>query len=350
MKMRLSRLIAVLLVLMMLFTAVSCENKDDGSEATPDAASTETSTAATPDEAAVPDAAASPQAQAALSPLLWRVTDKDGHSLYLFGTIHAGDERNETVLERLSPTLESCDALAVEFDVVAYSENMQQMISDMQPYLLTDGSVVSDYMPEELYQRSYELLEHANLSPGLYCQFNLAWWAQLVDTALLIDYCDLDTEEAMDSLLIHRANDKNLPVLEVESSAFQMTLLNSFDNDLYLLQIENALDTADAFDSDINEMYDLWLSGDKDTFWSYLTEEDAEDDAGAYTEEQIAMIEDYNQRMLDDRNLGMRDKALEYLNSGQTVFFAVGAAHMADKTGLVQLLTDAGCTVEPITY
>ena len=62
------------------------------------------------------------------------------------------------------------------------------------------------------------------------------------------------------------------------------------------------------------------------------------------------MILAYNRALLDERNLGMRDKALEYLASGQTVFFAVGAAHMADEVGLVYLLSEAGCTVAPFDY
>ena len=45
--------------------------------------------------------------------------------------------------------------------------------------------------------------------------------------------------------------------------------------------------------------------------------------------------------MLDDRNLGMADKAMEYLAGGNTVFLAVGVAHMVG---------DAGCTVERLDY
>ena len=350
MKKRISRFMVVLMILTMLFTAVSCDKKDEKSDSTPDTVSTSASstTAETtvPATSAAPDATEAQQQSDNLSPLLWRVTDKDGHTLYLFGTIHVGDERNETVLQKLSPTLDSCDALAVEFDVVAYETDVSQMLSDVQQYELTDGSVVSDYMPEDLYQRSYELLDHAKLSPKFYTGFNLAWWSQLVDTALLADYCDLDTENAMDTLLINRAKDNEKPVLEVESSTFQMTLLNSFDNDLYLLLIEDSLDHKDSYRSDLNEMYDLWLSGDKDTFWSYLEDEDD----GNYTEDQIALYKDYDRKMVDDRNLGMRDKAIEYLNSGQTVFFAVGAAHMSNSAGIVQLLKNAGYTVEQIAY
>ena len=53
--------------------------------------------------------------------------------------------------------------------------------------------------------------------------------------------------------------------------------------------------------------------------------------------------------MLTDRNIGMADKAEEYLDSGKSVFFAVGAAHMVDSDGVVQLMKDRGYTVERIS-
>ena len=219
------------------------------------------------------------------------------------------------------------------------------------PYLLTDGSSVSDYMPEELYRRASDLLQQAGLFPTLFGRYNLAMWSQLIDSAMLLQYSDLDAEKGMDGLLIHRAYELSIPVLDVESGSFQMNLLNSFDNELYLMLIESSLDSADSYGEDLSSLYELWLSGDREAFWTLLAgEESEEEDAGDYTEEQIALIEDYNRSLLDDRNLGMRDRALEYLASGDTVFFAVGAAHMANDMGLVKLLTDAGCTVEPFEY
>ena len=331
----------------MIFNAVSCVGKNRVSESVADtvnetdAVSTSESVADTTDETDAVSAA----------PLMWRVTDKDGHTLYLFGTIHVGDERNDAVMKRVAPVLESCDALAVEFDVVTYETDTQRMINDMIQYVLPLGSTVSDYMPEELYNRSYELIGRAGLTPSVFRQYNLAWWAQLVDTAMLMIYSDLDSGKAMDSLLIKHANKKGIPVLEVESSGFQMTMLNSFDNELYLMQIEDSLNNAESYNDELTKLYGLWLSGDRDAFWSYLENGEGDtEDGQEYTEEQIAMIEDYNRTLMDDRNVGMCDKALEYLKSGQTVFFAVGSAHMANEKGLVQLLTDAGCTVETFTY
>ena len=61
-------------------------------------------------------------------------------------------------------------------------------------------------------------------------------------------------------------------------------------------------------------------------------------------------MEDYNKALVDDRNRGMAEVALGWLAEGKTVFFAVGTGHMVGDTGLVQLLTDAGCTVERVDY
>ncbi|MGX8692786.1 MAG: TraB/GumN family protein [Clostridia bacterium] len=304
-----------------------------------------------PAETEAPSETEAPAETAAVSPLLWKVTDEEGHILYLFGTIHVGDTRNDEVLLRVSRVLDDCDALAVEFDSLAYAEDTQRAMKDMMQYVLNDGSSITDYMPEELYQRSYELLEEVGLFPSLFSRYNLAMWSQLIESAMLMKYTALDTEKGMDGLLIQHCYDRALPVLDIESASFQMDLLNSFDNELYLLLIEETLDSADTYEADLSEMYELWLSGDREAFWALLEgEESEEEDAGDYTEEQIAMIEDYNRKLLDERNLGMRDKALEYLSSGQTVFFAVGAAHMANEAGLVQLLSDAGCSVEEIDY
>ena len=54
--------------------------------------------------------------------------------------------------------------------------------------------------------------------------------------------------------------------------------------------------------------------------------------------------------MILDRNEGMLQVAIDYLESGDTVFYAVGLAHLLTGNGLVDTLRDAGYTVEPVTF
>lgn len=283
-----------------------------------------------------------------LHPMLWKVTDPDGHTLYLFGTIHVGDVRSAAVLEKVAPILLGCDALAVEFDMVAYEEDLNAVMADYQQFVYVDGSTVKDHMSEELYDRCAELLDEVGAYSPLMDYYNLAMWSQLVEQAALMTRSALDPELGMDRLLIGRAYESELPVLDVESAAFQMNLLNSFSDELYLLQLEATLDALEEYGDTLDQMYTAWLAGDYDAILALTESENG--DLSSYTEEQLALVEDYNRALIDDRNLGMAEVAMGYLASGDTVFLAVGAGHMVGDMGLVQLLTDAGCTVERVAY
>ena len=57
------------------------------------------------------------------------------------------------------------------------------------------------------------------------------------------------------------------------------------------------------------------------------------------------MYREYEKIMFDDRNLNMADKAEEYLKTGKTTFYIVGAGHMVGETGIIKLLRDRGYTV-----
>ena len=54
--------------------------------------------------------------------------------------------------------------------------------------------------------------------------------------------------------------------------------------------------------------------------------------------------------MIIDRNKGMLDVAVSYLEGEETVFYAVGLAHLLQENGLVDTLREAGYTVEQVIY
>ena len=67
-------------------------------------------------------------------------------------------------------------------------------------------------------------------------------------------------------------------------------------------------------------------------------------------QELQTIYEEYVSAMEIDRNAGMLEVAIEYLESGETIFYAVGLAHLLAEDGLVNTLRDAGYTVELVTY
>lgn len=281
-------------------------------------------------------------------PLLWKVTDGAGHTLYLFGTMHVGDIRTDEAIRFAAETLKTCDALALEFDSEAYVQDTETMMADVRQFLYTDGSTVRDHIPDaDLYQRMVQLSKDAELYNAMLEYYNLGFWTQeLVSEAMLKKYSSLDSDHGAEAYLMKAAKETGLPVLSVESGSFQMALMNSFSDDLNLLMLRSTLDGAEHYGESLEELYTAWLNGDQTLIRSCLAEADVPDDA--WSETEAALYADYNKKMEADRNVEMLKKAKEYLAGDKTVFFAVGEAHMLGKSGLVDALTEAGYSVELI--
>lgn len=281
-----------------------------------------------------------------ISPAMWRVTGKNGETMYLLGTIHIGDERSLVAIDSVLPFFDECDALAVEFDIIAYQNDIETMTKDYQQFLYLDGTKIKDHLSADLYSRAVALMDEAGIYSSTLDYYNVAMWSSFVDEAARTLYSDLTGDYGIDDMLIEKAYDKNMEVLSIESGSFQMALTNSFSDELNELLIESTLEGAESYGTDIELLYSTWLSGDFEELTALTTEEDYT----GLTDAQIALVKDYNYKLLDERNIGMGDKAVEYLESGKTVFYAVGAAHMMGETGLVNRLTEEGYTVERIYF
>ena len=66
------------------------------------------------------------------------------------------------------------------------------------------------------------------------------------------------------------------------------------------------------------------------------------------TADERAVYEEYYGTLTAQRNVAMAETAASYLESGKTVFFAVGVAHLVGADGLVEALRQAGYTVTRI--
>lgn len=337
--------LSVLLVLVLLLTLFAgC--RQDAKPTSP--ATTAPAGTSEPAGSSAPVGTSAPADGGAVHPMLFHVTGKDGEEAYLFGTIHVGDERVDTALNKIAPYLDGCDALAVEFDVVAFEQDLQAQMDSMTRFLLTDGTRISDHMPPELFEKASALLGEAGLYPKLMELYDLSMWAQLVEQAALLTRTSYNMEIGMDRSLIRHCYDKKIEVRDVESAELQYELLAGLSDELNLLLIRNTLDNLDEYGAGVDELYAAWLQGDPAALTEVLTGE--EEGADDLSDAERALLEDYYDQLLTKRNLGMRDKAVEWLKSGDKVFFAVGAAHLLGEGGLIELLQAGGYVVEQLNY
>jgi uncharacterized protein YbaP (TraB family) len=283
------------------------------------------------------------------APALWTVNDTDGHTMYLFGTYHLATEDLYPLPDIITDAFENSDYLAVEVNLLNKmdEDEIEDTVADMTNLMFyTDGRKLVDDVGEELYERGRSafvellgigdipLMGFDNIKPGT---------LDLLLQGLSLTAEGMEAESGVDMYFMEQAMLRDMEILEIESASYQYEVINGFSMPLQVKSLELTLDALESDDSS-SEAYDLysaWRQGDMELLEDIFRGSFASlDDPGLEAE--------YEYAMLTRRNIGMADKAEEYMAEGKSVFLAVGAAHMAGDGGLVDLLTERGYDVERI--
>ena len=286
------------------------------------------------------------------TPLLYHVTGENGQEMWLFGTIHVGDDRTGSLPQELYDAFAACDALAIECDTEAFDKQLdedEELSAQVSAcYFYSDGSLAKDHIQdEELYDDAILMLKASGNFHGNVPYLKAYILGSSLDSFYLRLGYHLTSDKGAESRLTKMAKEQNKPIWEVESNLFQIQMLTGYSDPLQeeLLK-ENVYTNPESYLESVEELYALWCAGDEAALIEQM-----KDDTSDLTEEELALNEEYNKAMMTDRNDGMLEVAKQYLESGDVVFYAVGLAHLLDETnGLVFTLRDAGYTVTLIEY
>lgn len=283
------------------------------------------------------------------TPVFYKVTASDGKVLYLFGTIHIGDGRTANLPQQLTDAFAASDALALEFNTRAFEqallsdENLQNQISQLYYDV---SKTIDKKLGTALYSQALPLMLATGQNNINAPYLRVAVWQNLIDNFFLAQGSRLTSGAGMETRLLDWAEAQSKPVYEIESGLAQLQMLTGFSQKLQILLLEETLSTGLlAYCAETDSLYEQWCLGDV----TALTELLAEDTSGL-SEDELALYNEYTKAMYTDRNAEMLTAATAYLESGETVFYAVGLAHLLGDGGLVAGLTAAGYTVELVSY
>ena len=283
------------------------------------------------------------------TPLLYRVTGDNGQQMYLMGTIHVGDRRTAFLPDEVYDSLEQSDALAVEADVATLEQQMQTdmdfAIQLAALYINAGGTATKDLLSEDTYNKAVKLLKASGgYTSGMEYMKPYMWCNTIENFYMTLG--QLSSDKGMDMRLLELANEQGMQILEVESALEQMEMVMNFSPELQILLLEDALEySAAEYCEQVQSLYEMWCAGDEAALREYLDEE-----SGAFTDAEKALYQEYLDGMIIQRNEDMLDVAVSYLESGETVFYAVGLAHLLQENGLVDTLREAGYRVEQVIY
>ena len=244
------------------------------------------------------------------TPLFYRVTGEAGQEMYLLGTIHP--------------------EVAAQFAAI---------------YVNPDGSATKDQLDADVYSKAVKLLKAGgNYSSNVEYMKPYLWSSSIENFYITLGL--LSAEKGVDQRLLELAKEQNKQILEVESAFEQMKTFTDFSSELQIMLLEGSLAyTAAEYCANVQSLYELWCDGEEAALRKALQDETTD-----MTEAERTLYQEYQNAMIIQRNQNMLQVAISYLESGDTVFYAVGLAHLLQENGLVDTLRDAGYTVEQVIY
>lgn len=278
-------------------------------------------------------------AAAQASPLLYRARDAAGHTIYLLGTMHVGEEEKAALSPLVEMAWEASSALAVEADLTAFQQDRNRVQAYSRALLYGAGETAKTHLSQEVYALGIARLSTPEATLR---RLRPAAWVSLAQEQVYATL-GLSSDWGMDAVLLNRAYAESKPVYELESVEQQTALMQEMPDAIAEDQLKGLLGDEQTAQTEFWQLYQAWADGDAEAIWALVQAERQQIPADAQDEYAA-----YDQKMYGDRNRAFAEAALRYLSSGECVLMAFGAAHFPGDDGVVQLLQSAGVSLERI--
>lgn len=260
--------------------------------------------------------------------LLWKVSGQGlARPSYVVGTMHSRDARAFNHVGEWLPVIEQVDAVAGELDLTDPGAEAMAMARGM---LMPDGRSLADLYSGRKHKQVKQAVE-GKLGPmaimadrikPFYLMAMLSEMGMRNDSALVLD-----------QYLQEKAREAGKRVLGVETVKEQMAAVDD-------LPLQEQADM----------LYDMVRKDFHSKEMDRMIEAYARQDLAelAKLASMSGMSDGFSQRLLLQRNQVMATRVDSLMQEGGTYLFALGAAHLPGKQGVLDGLREMGYTVEPV--
>lgn len=260
--------------------------------------------------------------------LLWKISGKGlKEPSYLYGTFHIKDSRVFSYDSTVTNAFVSCSAYAMEIlldeiDPVAVQKST----------LMKDNSLDNLLTKEQYYFVDSVFKKKLGISLLLYKKMKPFFLSSLITQTA----SDNKNENALDLHFLKTARTQNKQCIGLEKFEDQIAVIDKIPYKEQAEMLYNMLkDTVETHEEEFDKMMDIYMNFDL----SSLLEMTKNSGLGSDFEENFIIL----------RNKTMA-KNLKKIIKKQTVFCAVGAAHLPGDNGVIELLRESGYIVEAVPF
>jgi uncharacterized protein len=259
--------------------------------------------------------------------LLWEISGKAlKQPSYLFGTFHILCPDDLIVTDAVRNKLKATQQLVLELDF----DDPNLMTALQQGMVFSDGKTTKDYLNDDQYRVVSGFFQD---SLGMPFEQVASVKPFMLSTFLYPKYLGCQPA-SWELTLVQMAQQQKAEILGLETPEQQLAVLDkmSFEQQAGLL-VESVTD-YDGMKKMMADMLQLYKGQQVEEMYR---------SAGSYFSE----LETIEKALLEDRNRAWIPQ-MEKLVKTTPTFFAVGAAHLGGKTGVIALLRQKGYKVTPI--
>jgi uncharacterized protein YbaP (TraB family) len=259
--------------------------------------------------------------------LLWKIDAPGIKSSYLFGTIHSDDARVTALHESVTQALDASGHVVMEAridgDAIAYMA---------EAMYFNDGRTLEQVVGKKLYADSVKALTARGI-PALGIEKQKPWAVMMT-----LSMPTPTTGEYVDLILENRAARLDKSITGLESIEEQIAVFDGLALPDQIALLEEVVQTQGQFKKELEDMIKAYLARDLASL-AELTDRHTPGDARIH--------QTVTDRLLTKRNTRMAGRITPILKQGGA-FIAVGAAHLPGKTGLLNLIEQAGYRVTSV--
>jgi hypothetical protein len=266
------------------------------------------------------------------APPLWSFSDGDS-TVYLFGTIHLMREGVSWYQGRVRQAFAEADRLMVEVDQNSISRQKQvELVRSLA--LLPREEQLSDIIPAEQMQKLEEVLSPLGV-PEQAVERWKPWYAAITLAGVAAQQHGFLPKYGVDATLLRKAQERGLPVLQLESAKEQLSLFDSLSREDARYLLRDAIEEQQEMQQLFRDLNTAWQRGQMSSIEELLLDSSEENPS-------------FHKALYTARNRRWTPRIAGLLEKEGISFVAVGAAHLIGEESVIELLEERGIEVRRI--
>ena len=273
---------------------------------------------------------------------LWKVSDENS-SVWLLGSIHVANASFYPLPTVIDSAFAAASELAVEINT-----SDEYVMNELQWLMTRHGMIIDgtlhDRLPVTLWYSLDSLCAAWNLPVSTFESMR-PWLAASTISTYAYMQAGLKTEYGIDNVLMKEATNSGKPIISLETAQEQVEALagTTVSDSMGICMLKSVLRELPGVKAMMSNLIKAWKTGDDELLNRLLAEDHVED----YTPSEVLLMEEFEQRLLVNRNIKMADSVASFLRDDRNVFVVVGAAHLAfEAYNVIENLRNRGYLVK----